>query len=433
MNNNLKGNYRGNNTEYMQKFNNRYPPNNNQNNQNQNRALNNNQPNQNRPYTKNHNHDQGQNTRPNAQMFRDDNNDNNNSFNYVKKTLIEYISRTVNLSNYKYKMLEYEHDLQLLKEKSYMVSPNYGGINGLLIFMKHEDKYLSFVIDKKFLTYNLDKVDYNKVKIIQMNCRLDDSIYKGTIMDGVLLTDNRNGGKKFVINDMYYFRGESLTDDKIAHKLLNVASYFESNKIDSSLNDCSFIVNKLYKLDEIDNIINKYIPQLPSNNFISGVAFYSEFSASKLIYLFNNATNNNNDKQKNQVQQTQSVPIPNYPSDTNPTNNEYVIIETVKDDNVNIDTLTFKAKQTSINDVYNLYLGSILPNKTFKYNKIGIACIPTIECSFFCRDTFINSNGMDVLMDCKHDALKNVWIPVKLNTDKRKPDLMTKLDNFKQQ
>jgi hypothetical protein len=458
---NMKNNNRDNNTEYMKKFNSRYGNNNEDNNggiqnknpYNGNQNGNNNRPpyngNQNRnpnnrpPYNGNQNRNpqngnnnngnnngnQNRNPNNNRPPYNGNNNRNpyngnqnrnqynrnqNTGDNYIKTILIDYIKRTLNLSNYKYKVIEFDFDLQQLKDKTYMVGPNYGGINGLLIFLKHEDKFLSYVIDKKFLTYNLDKVDYTKVKIIEMNYRLDESIYKGTIMDGVLLND-----KIFVINDMYYFRGDDLTDDKIAHKLMNVSSYLNTNKIDSPLNDSTFIVNKLYKLDEIENLINVYTPQLPQSDLISGVSFYSEQSASKLIYLFNNATGKN-----------ESVVVENIINDVPLINNEYEIVENVETDNVSVETLTFKVRKTNINDVYNLYLGTILPNKIFKYNKIGIACIPTIESSFYVRNAFINNNNMDLLMDCKHDETKNVWIPMKINTDKKKPDLISKLDSF---
>jgi hypothetical protein len=396
---------------------------------------------------------------PNMQMFRDNQNntDTNMNINYIKKLLIEYINTTVNLSNYKYKLIEYEHDLQLLKEKMYMISPNYMGVNGLLIFLKVNDQFLSFIIDKKYLTYNLEKIDYSKIKIIPIKHHLDETIYDGTIIDGVLLFDDRDGMKKFVINDLYYFRGQNLTENRMAHKIVNISAYFQSVEPNNTniLNDTVFIVNKLYNMDEIDNLINKYIPKLPYSKAVSGVAFYPEFSAMKLIYLFSNSNEIDKPPQQNykqnqqqnyahtpqnhiqhtHVQHTHAHTQQNYAhTQQDMKSNEYEIIENDKSDdtNLDIDTLTFKIKKTNINDVYHLYLGELLPENRFKYNKIGLACIPTIECSHFCRDSFVNSNGMDLLMDCKYDDKKNVWTPIRLAKGKRRPDLVEKLNAFVQ-
>jgi hypothetical protein len=370
---------------------------------------------------------------PNLQMFRDDNTDNMDS-NTIKKILIDYVHATVNLSNYKYKLIEYEHDLQLLKEKIYTISSNYMGVNGLLVFLKVNDQFLSYIIDKKYLTYNLEKIDYSKIKILPIKHHLDETIYNGTIIDGVQLFDERDGMKKFVINDVYYFRGQNLTESRMVHKMLNISAYFQSceNNNTKILNDTIFIVNKSYGMDEIDNLINKYIPKLQHYKAVSGVAFYPEFSAMKLIYLFSNS--NEVDKpQSNKIQQNNNNVQSNnmFNNILQPQtikNNEYEIIDE-KNEDLNTNTLTFKVKKTNTNDVYHLYLAQLLPDNKLKYNKIGIAYMPTIECSHLCWNAFSNSNGADLLMDCKYDEVKNMWIPVKLAQGKR-VDLITSLDRF---
>jgi len=392
---------------------------------------------------RNNNYQKNQNPNPKMNMYQNDEDLNTMQ---IKKLLIDYINNTVNLSNYKYKLLEYEDDLLLLSDKTsqnynsdqdkkYFISPNYMGINGLLVFIKIGDKYLSYIIDKKQLTYNLEKIDYYKVNIIPVNYRLDDTIYNGTIIDGVLLFDDKSGIKKFVINDLYYFRGQNLTENKMTHKILNISSYFESIKSDKILNDTVFIVNKLYEMNEIENLVNKYISQLTNSKAVSGIAFYPEISAQKLIYLFSNCaektkpeTNNYPIQQTNNKFNNKSTFQPNFQK------NEYEIInESIKkDDDINDDvkTLTLKVRKTDTCDVFNLYSGSVLPNKTFKYTKIGLAYLPTMDSSIFCRDAFTQSNNTDILMDCKYDEPKNGWIPVSINTNKKRPDTIQQLNTF---
>ena len=209
--------------------------------------------------------------------------------NETKMILIKYIYDNLEISKFKYKILEYDYDLPLLKETKYFISPNYNGITGLLVFIKLKDKFYSFIIDRRTLSYNPNQVDIEKVKLYPVKCRLDISIYNGSILDGILLynVNNKSKIKNFIINDIYFFRGQDLTQDKIIYKLLNITTYLESFfKNDSQLNDINLIVNKLYTVNEIKKLVNHYIPITKFSNCIKGIAFYPEMSNTKLIYLY---------------------------------------------------------------------------------------------------------------------------------------------------
>ena len=90
-------------------------------------------------------------------------------------------------------------------------------------------------------------------------------------------------------------------------------------------------------------------------------------------------------------------------------------------------------KKTEIIDVYHLYLGQKViegEKKLFKYKKIGIAYIPTRECSFFCKDLFCKTTEDYVLVECKYDSNKDRWIPFKQSIDKKRPDLIDKIEGL---
>jgi hypothetical protein len=326
----------------------------------------------------------------------------------IKRQILEYMYSTIQLSDYKYKLIEYEYDMTLLKEKSYFVSPNYNGIHSLLIFIKIKDKFLSFIVDRKTLTYSIKQIDYSKVKMIPVFFNLDKEIYDGTIFDGVFLYNNINRLKHFVINDVYYFRGKSLANDKITNKILNIGSYLETIKNDSVTNNIVFIVNKLYPLNEIQQLVNMYIPKSKYSKSIKGIAFYSEYSGTKLIYLYNNCSHENKEE-------------PAIPKDSPKMVSGNSGTSTVAT------TAVFKMKKTEIVDVYHLFLGQKTTDgskKLFKYKKIGIALVNTAENSAFCNESFIKANTDELLMECKLDMDKNKWIPFKVNTDKKRPDLI---------
>lgn len=356
----------------------------------------------------------------------------------TKKEILTYVYNTIELSNYKYKLVEYEYDLGLIKEKKFYVSPNYNGIHSLLIFAKIRNQFLSFIIDRKTLTYNINQIDYDKVKIIPIYHRFDEEIYKGTIFDGVLLYNNIDGMKNFVINDIYYLRGKYLSDDKISNKMLNISTYLDNvnqtAKNDTKMNNIVFIVNKLYELKDIQQLVNAYIPKSKYSKSIKGIAFYPEFSGSKLIYLFNNCNADKEQQQSPQTQQqTKSEIATHSPIIPTSTYTQEPVKQQPKT-NINVDvnnlSAIFRMKKTETIDVYNLFIGEKYnegDKKLFKYKKIDIAYVPTKECSHFCKEAFDKADDDNVLVECKYIPEKKKWTPVKVADNKKRPDLIEKI------
>ena len=88
-----------------------------------------------------------------------------------------------------------------------------------------------------------------------------------------------------------------------------------------------------------------------------------------------------------------------------------------------------KMKKMEIVDVYQLYLGQkdILKGQNILRNKkIGLAYVPTKDCSQFCRSLFSNNEGY-VLVECKYIAEKDKWMPYKKPADSRYPDTVDKV------
>lgn len=388
-----------------------------------------------KPFNNNNNNNRYNNNRYN------NNNGDDNSIQHdavsleTKQYLLKYVYNTIELSNYKYKLIEYEYDLPLLKEKQYYVSPNYNGIHSLLVFIKIKDQYLSFIIDRKTLTYNINQIDYDKVKVIPIHYRFDEEIYNGSIFDGVLLYNNIDGIKHFVINDIYCLRGKKQSDDKITNKMLNINTYLENIKDDPKTNNIVFIVNKLYELKDIQQLVNMYIPKSKYYKSIKGISFYTEFSGTKLIYLYNNCSldkTQEGDKEKDSPNQA-TVTQNKFVTSATP-----VIPKEIKESNVEVNkesiTATFRMKSTDTVDVYNLFIGEKLQEgdkKLFKYKKIGIGYIPNVACSQFCKDVFEQCNSDTILVECKYDNAKKKWIPFKLaDQSKKRPDTLDKIKDY---
>lgn len=341
---------------------------------------------------------------------------------YAKQQLINYIYSTVELSNFKYKVIEYENDLPLLLKQKHYVSANFSGSNCLLIFIKILNKFYSYLIDRKTLSYNQHQVNLEQVKIYPITIRLDNTIYDGTIFDGIFINNTRT----FIITDIYMFRGKNTTTDKIQYKIMNLVAYLKANLKDDKMNNLKLTVNKLYESNQIETLI-KDIPNMKNYN-IKGLAFYPEISGTKLIFMLNNDNRTKIDKIDKIDKDISDINTMNIMNKIgNKSNNEY------QDKKINIRYIsktndpvyaTFEIKKTKDTDVYKIYLVETVKRDDkviLKSKKMGIALIPTINCSVMCRDIFSKNINNRVLMKCKFITDKNKWEPIELDPNAKYP------------
>jgi len=352
----------------------------------------------------------------------------------IKQQLIDYIYSTVELANFKYKIIETEQDLPLLLKHKHYISANFSGSNCLLLFVKLRDEYYSCLIDRKTLSYNQYQVDPKSVIIANVYIRLDrGEIYKGSIFDGILINNGKQ--KLYVITDVFYFKGKNESENVIKNKLSTLGIFLKNNlKEDSNFSNIKIIINKLYEPEKIETLVKRDIPHTKEFN-IKGITFYPDISGTKLIYMFDNNLTNGN--------KSNSINYNN--SDFKYTNNLSLKPKKVNDNNKNIDKnningkvvyryisktndpifATFELKKTNYADVYKLYLTETVERDTriiLKSKKMGIAYIPTLECSALCKKTFVeNSKNDRVLMKCKFINDKNKWQPVEYDQSSKFP------------
>jgi hypothetical protein len=398
----------------------------------------------------------------------------------INKQILDYVYKT-DISKFKYKLLQYETDLQQLVLQKFYVGANFTGSNCLLIFTKINDKYCSYLIDRKTLSYTYDKIDMQKVKITKINIKLEPSIYMGTIMDGVYITTRDE--KVFIINDIYSFRGDDFTNTQINSKLLTVVGYLNSNysKPDKT-DDIKLSVNKLYPLEKTEHLMNNIIPN-KKDIVAKGVCFYPEISNVKYIYLFNNDNGDTSDAKAGpdaRAREVRTHEVKTHEVKTHEVKTHEVRTHEVKtqdnikvqdakpQDNIKVqdaifqdgdnvfgrqrnqvqqnnlmltpekikrivymptadrtdpEDYTFEMKPTKMSDVYDLNLvekaniNSANGKIQLKRRKICVALIPTIQCSKWCKSQFDNTDN--ILVHCRFHEDKGKWEPISISTKKR--------------
>ena len=403
---------------------------------------------------------------------------NQNSFNTInsgidqtKQQLINYIYDRCNLFNFKYDSLEVESELPQLISKTYYVSANFAGSSCLLVFAKIKDRYHQFLVDRKTLSYNVKKLDISGVKITQVKLNLDVDIYQGTIFDGTFVQTKNE--KTFIITDVYLFKGQDLTKSHLDSKLFTVKTYLESNYKEDKNNTIYLAVNMLFPLEKTRHLVESVIPK--TKNFsIRGICFYPEVSGTKLLYKFGNENaqsiqpiQSNHSNYSNYYNQTNNSDQTNYSNQQNQakyknSDNEnsdvYVNYNTVGVNtesncdtglesnlkNINLISETpklskaskilyiplegkpdnfyvFEMKKTERIDVYTLHAVEEVKKDTkvfLKRKQIGIAYVPNMERSKWCKETIDKTEG-HILVGCKFHQEKQKWEPINISTAKR--------------
>lgn len=363
----------------------------------------------------------------------------------LKQKLINYIYDSVELSKFKYELLQYDSELHQLTEKKFYVSVNFTGSNCLLVFAKINNKYNSFLVDRKTLSYNAQKVNLSTVKIQNINVKLDLDIYKGSIFDGILIQTKSE--KIFVITDVYLFKGDKMAKSQLNSKLLTLRTYLKCN-YDENAKDNNLIisVNKLYQLEEIDTLVNNVIPKM-KNYVIKGICFYPEISGTKLIYFFGNETRQDINTNKNIIKndtsrQNMQMNVKNMSNEKSKTQEisqilqksvntyteEYKTVYMPKN-NKDDTSYIFEMKKTNNIDVYQLNIvepvidGSIT---RLKRKKIGLAYVPTVSKSKWCSENIQNTDGK-LLVHCKFHFDKYKWEPL-LIANAKHPSMIEEFD-----
>ena len=166
--------------------------------------------------------------------------------NIVKTKIIDYLYGKLDLSRYRYIMLNSMQKIKFLQDNEHYVSPNFKGFNYLILMLIINGKQYCVAIDRKKLSYHKSQLDMKTIQIIQINIKTSDALFNGTIFDGKLI--NSNNEYIYLIQDCFYLMGNKMLEMEMNQKLSNLDSILKTHfKKEKNIycNNFEFKLNKL--------------------------------------------------------------------------------------------------------------------------------------------------------------------------------------------
>ena len=339
---------------------------------------------------------------------------NNEAFfldNKNKQYVIDYLYDNIDLSNFRYIMLNTISKLKFLQENIHFVSPNCKGINYLLIMLNINNENLYIIIDRKQLSYHKHQINITNLKILKIN--IDSNIFYNNIIFNIKLI-NKNNKYTFLIQDCFLLLNNKITDILLEQKIEKITEIVSNIKS----KNCDFKLIKLFNYSELDILINE-IDNINTNEY-NGIIFYPKKSGINIIFInkINNELNNPqtetfNNKLKNQINENNDNHL-NYnglntqqPIYNNLNNYDYLeYLKSIKYSyELNPIYKRFWISKTSIPDVYNIHV-----NKYDIEGKIGIACVPNLKIKYKLNEIITGDDPIE--FECIFYKKLKKWVPI---------------------
>jgi hypothetical protein len=312
----------------------------------------------------------------------------------LKTKIIDYIFSIIELSKYRYNMLENVQQLNFLKMNEHYVSPNFKGFNYFLLFykfkdniQKNKDSSYCIAIDKKNLSYHRKSIDVKKVFMYRVKMFASSAIFMGSLFDTKMIKDI------MLVKDCYYLMGNNIVDMEMNEKMIYLDSIIANNFHKDYCANFKLKINKLYKYNMLSDIVKNIIPNCELE--IIGLIFYPNKSG--ISYIYTDKSVDNKTPQYNQ----QTIKIVS--------NESYNMIHQIKDflssrvysyENNSIKKVLI-LEPTDITDVFYIYDND---------SKLGIAHIPNLKVSTYCRENITEKKKCL----CSFSKQFNKWIPLSI-------------------
>lgn len=281
----------------------------------------------------------------------------------------------------------------------------------LLCVRTNGNPYFLYLVKINFTNYCIlidKKVQqgYFYPRMILVRLHFDNSLFeKETIFDGEMVK-NQNGSWTYLMNDVIVHDGRHLGNMNVAKRIHLCFDILEKSFVESSVDVFNICVKAYFKYDELEYMINEYVPSRPYT--CRGIYF-------KPLYLkFKETLVNFDDSLVQKVERKKFKDVKQFlrkedtlqpsPSLPSPTKS---LPSSVSSSSLNMDVepiRKFMVKKTSDPDVYELYDNE-------KY--FGIACIPNMKTSKYMKNIFQDKNIVTkVELELEYSPRFEKYIPV---------------------
>lgn len=315
----------------------------------------------------------------------------------TKQKIIDYLYSKIDLSKFRYIMLNNIQKLKFLQENEHYVSPNFKGYNYLLIMITLNDKQYCAVVDRKKLSYHKNQLDMRTIQIILLNVKTTESIYRGSIFDGKLIQNSND--YIYLIQDCYYLSGVKIQEIEMSQKMAQLDTTLKNHfKKDQTpyCNNFEFKLNKLYNYEELEDLISNISKLTLNTNVINtnGIIFYPKFSGVNVLHIEKKIDKVDINSKNTEIIEQKSYHI------------IHDFVDFLKSRTYsyeqNSKTKIFWLNRTMIPDVYDIA-------ERENGDKLGIALIPNLKTSQMCDDIITDK---PVKFNCIFSTKFKKWIPL---------------------
>jgi len=312
--------------------------------------------------------------------------------NDIKNKILDYLFNTINLSKLRYGILDSIQKLKFLQENEHYVTPNYKGINYFLLFTTIVGKQYAVLINRKKLSYHRNQIDIKNVFIVKVQVNTNLNIFTGTLFDGKII--QKDSKYHFLIHDCFTIMGKKILDMEMEQKMLYLNDVINSNLSINSCENFTFKLNKLYKYNELPELVGKIIPSCGIES--NGIIFYPKQSGNSIIHIEKKLEKVTIESSQNEVIESKTFNlIYNF--------TDFLKSRVYSYEKENKHKI-FLMTKTSIPDVYEIYNKKDEP-------KLGIAHIPNLKISQYCAN---NINTPFTKVNCVYNQEFDKWIPLNI-------------------
>ena len=303
----------------------------------------------------------------------------------------------------------------------YLLSLFTVGTPYLLYLTKINNENFTLFIDKKIVN------GHKLPKIIVVNYRFHESLYKGTVFEGELLKNNKNDWS-FIINDILIYKTKApnlnlITKIKLIYTILD-EYYIKDENIDV----CSLYIKQFFHPKDLNYMYNKLIRNIKYK--VKGIIFNQVTYNNKIVFNFNNFNVSNtkfnfprkSDSYLTSLNQEKKLleEIEKNNCSLNIKDEEDILLDLL--DNIdetehikNDKEYQFEIEITDKPNVYYLYC-----NKNKQRHKHSIARIDTLECSTMLYNYFKKKKNNYVI--CAYSIEYKKWIPKNMTNKSYRDD-----------